>query len=103
MNQEETVETIMCAREGCDVVFEKKKHNQKYHDNECCRVATNSKIKENYHERRAQRLGKTRMCKSCKVTKLSRYNDAQTCAACQSQSLVDTNNSVIDMLNRAAV
>lgn len=90
-----------CARAECDVEFVKTKHNQKYHDNECCRLATNAKMKENYYERRDRRLGKPRTCKSCHVTQLSRYNSDNTCAGCQSQNELDTNNSVIDMLFRA--
>lgn len=94
-------ELQICAREGCEEAFSKKKHNQKYHSDECCRLATNQKIMQKYYERRAQRLGQTRMCKQCGVTKLSRYNDDQVCSACKSKSIFDANNSVLDMLNRA--
>lgn len=92
---------VQCERRGCSEWFVKKTHNQRYHDNECCRLATNAKIMEKYYERRAQRLGHTRMCKSCNITKLSRYNDDQVCAACKSQKRLETNNSVLDMLARA--
>ena len=92
-----------CARSGCEETFEKKAHNQKYHNDECCRLATNSKIMEKYYERRAQRLGKTRLCKKCGVTKLSRYNDGRICSACESKSQTDMNNSVLDMLVAANI
>ena len=92
---------VQCERKGCSEWFVKKTHNQRYHDNECCRLATNAKIMEKYYERRAQRLGHTRMCKACKTTKLSRYNDDQVCAACKAQRRLETNNSVLDMLARA--
>lgn len=94
---------VQCDRPGCDEMYVKKTHNQRYHNDECCRLATNAKIMEKYYERRAQRLGKTRMCKSCQKTKLSRYNDDQICSACKSQRKLDINNSVLDMLNRAAL
>ena len=94
-------EVFECARPGCNETFEKKSHNQKYHNNECCKLATNAKIMEKYYERRAQRLGKTRLCSSCGVTKLSRYNDSRTCSGCDSKSQVARNNSVLDMLNAA--
>ena len=92
---------VKCDRPGCDEWFTKKTHNQRYHNDECCRLTTTAKIMEKYYERRAQRLGHTRMCKSCNVTKLSRYNDDQVCAACKSQKRLETNNSVLDMLARA--
>ena len=90
---------FVCARTGCDESFAKKAHNQKYHNDECCRLATNAKIMEKYYERRAQRLGKTRLCSSCNVTRLSRYNDSRICSGCDSKSQVAKNNSVMDMLN----
>lgn len=90
-----------CARVGCSETFVKKAHNQKYHNDECCRLATNAKIMEKYYERRAQRLGKTRLCSVCNVTRLSRYNDSRTCSGCESKSQIDRNNSVLDMLNAA--
>ena len=92
---------LVCARDECNETFIQKKHNQKYHDDECCRLATNKKVMEKYHERRARKLGKTRMCSSCKETKLSRYNDSTVCAACQAKSVAETNESVLDMLTRA--
>lgn len=92
---------VQCDRKGCDEWFTKKTHNQRYHNDECCRLATNAKIMEKYYERRAQRLGHTRMCKSCKTTKLSRYNDDQVCAACKTKNRIATNSSVLDMLARA--
>lgn len=95
-------ETVKCDRVGCDETFTKKTHNQRYHNDECCRLATNAKIMEKYYERRAQRLGKTRMCKSCEVTKLSRYNDDRICAACKTRNKITTRNSVMDMLARNA-
>lgn len=90
--------TLTCANEGCEVVFEPKTHNQKYCTDECCRLATNRRIMEKYYERRDQRLGKARYCKSCGVTKLSRYNDSQICGSCRVKKEVAANNSVIDML-----
>lgn len=92
---------VQCERRGCSEWFVKKTHNQRYHDNECCRLATNAKIMEKYYERRAQRLGHTRMCKACSVTKLSRYNDDQVCSACKAAKRLETNNSVLAMLARA--
>lgn len=92
---------VQCDRAGCSEWFIKKTHNQRYHNDECCRLATNAKIMEKYYERRAQRLGHTRMCRSCKITKLSRYNDDQICASCKASKRIATNSSVLDMLRSA--
>lgn len=74
--------TANCAREECGKEFTKVTHNQKYCTNECCRIETNRKIKEQYHERAAIKRGKKRACKSC-ATPLSRYNASPVCSACQ--------------------
>ena len=69
----------------CDKGFDKKTHNQKYCDSECCRKATNERILKRYYEKRDNRSGKERVCKnkSC-GRKLSRYNDESFCSACSS-------------------
>lgn len=89
---------MTCANNGCDIEFEASTHNQKYHDAECCRVATNRRIMEKYYDRRAQRQGKIRYCTSCETTKLSRYNDGKICSSCETQQTVSANKSVADML-----
>lgn len=95
--------TFVCAREGCDVEAERKTHNQKYCTDECCRLATNQRIMEKYYAKRDQRQGKTRYCKDCGKTRLSRYNDSQTCSPCMMKREVAANNSVIDMLSAASL
>jgi hypothetical protein len=53
----------------------------------CCpdhlRLATNARIMERYHESKANRNGKARVCSTpgC-ATLLSRYNDEKVCAKC---------------------
>lgn len=94
---------ITCARKGCGEEFSKKTHNQKYCCDECCRLATNDRIMEKYYERRDQRQGKTRWCVVCKETKLSRYNDTNTCSSCKTKKEIDTNNSVLTMLMNASL
>lgn len=90
-------EVIQCQNAGCDIMFAKKTHNQRYHDDECCRLATNAKIMEKYYTRRAQRLGLARHCDVC-GTKLSRYNSDKTCSPCTQEKEVEKNKSVADML-----
>lgn len=96
-------ETFVCDRKGCDEVYVKKTHNQRYHDNECCRLATNARIMEKYYDRQNQRKGRTRYCQECQTTKLSRYNDSLVCASCVSKKSVDANAEVLRMLNNASI
>lgn len=96
-------ELLTCANEGCEETFLPKTHNMKYHNDECCRIATNRRIMEKYYERQAQRQGKTRYCKVCNTTKLSRYNDSQICSPCKTSREVSANDSVINMLMNASL
>ena len=75
---------VVCARKECATPFVKVTHNQKYCTNECCRIETNRKIMEKYHERAAIKRGKKRSCKSC-GTSLSRYNEGKICGACETR------------------
>lgn len=74
--------TANCSREECGKEFTKVTHNQKYCTNECCRIETNRKIMEKYHERAAIKRGKKRACSGC-GTSLSRYNLNNMCGACE--------------------
>lgn len=89
-------DTIQCENEGCEVLFTKRTHNQRYHDDECCRLATNAKIMQKYYARRAQKLGLARYCECGQ--KLSRYNSDTICNACQLARDVEKNQSVQSML-----
>jgi len=77
---------MICAYKECFNEFEAKTHNQKYCSDECCRTATNIKIKERYYENKARLNGKKRICKTsaCKIL-LSRYNERPYCAKCSSK------------------
>lgn len=97
----ETSQPVLCDREGCEESFIKKTHNQRYHNDECCRIATNAKIMEKYYERRDIKNGTPRFCKSCGITKLSRYNDSQKCAACSSKREAEVNSLVRDMIGQS--
>ena len=58
---------------------------KKYCSDECCRTATNLKIKEKYHDKKARLNGKKRFCKKCNV-ELSMYHDNNICIMCLSES-----------------
>jgi len=73
---------MICAYDKCQGIkkFEPKTHNQKYCSDECCRIATNEKLKQAYYEKKARLAGKKRICKTkgCNVI-LSRYNSTNIC------------------------
>lgn len=89
---------MMCANQDCGVEFEAKTHNQKYHSDECCRIATNKKIMEKYYEKKAIRSGSSRLCKNCNA-QLSRYNDQKVCSMCQKNSNTKNKSKIIEMLD----
>jgi hypothetical protein len=78
---------MICANDGCENTFNKSTHNQKYCSDECCREATNRKIRDKYYEQKERLAGKKRKCstKSCKNI-LSRYNEDNICNECLSKS-----------------
>ena len=57
---------MICAYDKCEGIkeFEPKTHNQKYCSDECCRIATNEKLKQAYYEKKARLGGKQRICKT---------------------------------------
>jgi uncharacterized UPF0160 family protein len=89
---------MICANQDCGIEFEAKTHNQKYHSDECCRVATNKKIMEKYYEKKAIRSGSSRLCKNCN-SQLSRYNDQKICSMCQKNSNTKNKSKIIEMLD----
>ena len=99
----DTIIVDICANEGCNETFEKKTHNQIYHNDECCRQATNRRIMEKYYANRDRKQGKARICNQCKLTKLSRYNETNTCSACEAKIEENKNNSVLSMIFNSAL
>ena len=72
----------LCDYEPCGKEFDRKTHNQKYCDAECCRKATNERIMQRYYEKRDAKSGAiARSCQRCDI-KLSRYNEGNFCGAC---------------------
>src|SRR5689334_5587401 len=80
--------------------FAKTTHNQKYHDNECCRLATSEKAMAKYYEKKSRRGGAKRVCAgpSCS-TLLSRYNEDKLCAKCLEAKNRETNKKLLDLIS----
>ena len=89
---------MICANKECGIEFEAKTHNQKYHSDECCRIATNKKIMEKYYEKKSIRSGAKRLCKKCN-SRLSRYNEQSICAKCEKNVSLENRSKIIEMLN----
>jgi len=79
---------MICAFDECSNYFEPHRHNQKYCSPECCKNATNKRIRDKYYETKKRLSGDVRICskKSCK-TILSRYSDGDVCAKCNAEKL----------------
>ena len=94
---------MICAYEECNNEFEPKTHNQKYCSDECCRIATNKKLKEQYYERKARLAGERRICKSkgCNVI-LSRYSESNICATCSNSKKMKQRKDLIEMVRNVS-
>lgn len=91
---------MICAYDNCNNEFEAKTHNQKYCSDECCKIATNIKIKEKYYNGKARRAGVAFKCnnKGCNST-LSRYSTENICESCKSKERSKERKAILDMLN----
>lgn len=89
---------MKCANKECQIEFTPKTHNQKYHNDECCRVATNRRIMEKYYEKKAIRGGSVRHCEGCKAL-LSRYNQKNICATCEKNNKITNKKMLLGILN----
>jgi hypothetical protein len=90
---------MKCAYKECGKDFNPKTHNQKYCSDECCRTATNEKLKEQYYERKARLQGKKRICKSTGCTTImSRYNEDKICAKCKASKEKEKQREILGMV-----
>ena len=94
---------MICAYDQCKKEFEPKTHNQKYCSDECCRIATNEKLKEKYYDKKARLAGKKRICKSkdCSII-LSRYQEESICTKCQLKEKTKQKQEIIEMVRRVS-
>jgi hypothetical protein len=93
---------MICAYKDCQGIkeFEPKTHNQKYCSDECCKIATNIKIKEKYYYKKARASGIEFKCisKGCNQ-KLSRFTTDEICEVCKAKEKSKERQSILDMLN----
>lgn len=91
---------MKCAYDQCKKPFEPKTHNQKYCCDECCRTATNIKIKEKYYEKKARLAGKKRICKNKGCNQLlSMYQEDSICHPCQAAEKENERKYLLEILN----
>ena len=96
---------MICAYDKCQGIkeFEPKTHNQKYCSDECCRIATNEKLKADYYDKKARLNGKKRICKTPKCgSVLSRYNEGKICNKCIAKVEYDKKKELIEMVKRVS-
>ena len=92
---------MICAYKDCvgQKEFEPKTNNQKYCSDECCRIATNQKLKEQYYNKKARLAGKKRICKTKDCgTSLSRYNEGTICSKCTAAKETKKKQELLDMV-----
>jgi len=82
------VGSVICAFDECGNNFEPHRHNQKYCCPECCKGATNKRIRDKYYETKKRLSGDIRVCsrRGCK-TILSRYSENEVCSKCSATEL----------------
>jgi len=91
---------MICAYEECNNEFEAKTHNQKYCSDECCKIATNLKIKEKYQNTKARRAGVKFICKNRGCDQiLNRYSSSEECESCKAKKAAAERKSILEMLN----
>jgi hypothetical protein len=91
---------MICAYEECSNKFEPKTHNQKYCSEECCKIATNLKVKEKYFYKKARVAGVKFICdsKGCNQI-LSRFTLDKICENCKAKQRSKDRKEILDMLN----
>jgi len=89
--------------EGCQNVFVKRTHNQKYCCPECTRIQTNANVMQEYYDDKDRRSGKQRVCKSCKFTLLSASNPDEICGSCMKSRDERGTNEVLRMMSQLGV
>lgn len=91
---------VKCAREGCDVMFEKTARTKKYHNAECCKKATSEKAMAKYYEKKARKSGAKRVCRGANCsTLLSRYNESKYCQKCTAEKEHKTNQKLLELIS----
>lgn len=99
-----TEELLKCAYDKCKNKFVKTTHNQKYCSDECCRIATNKKLKKQYYDRKARLAGKEFKCSSRGCDQiLNRYTTDKICEVCQAKKVSKERKDLLDMLKRSGI
>lgn len=74
---------MRCGFDECAKEFSPQRHNQKYCSSQCCKDATNKRVREKYLETKIRLSGIHRVCSRLKCeTVLSRYTEDDVCSKC---------------------
>lgn len=88
------MDNLTCANPGCENNVPRSTHNQKYCSPECCRTATNERIKAQYHANKARLRGAERRCNCGNL--LSRYNSGKICSQCEAKKSAKTKLEILE-------
>ena len=91
--------SVICAYDQCKKEFTPRTHNMKYCSDECCRTATNEKLRAAYYAKKDRLAGKKRICKSkdCN-SELSRYNESNICYSCETSQKRKEKVEIMEMM-----
>lgn len=91
---------MICSRDGCENPFEARTHNQKYCSDDCCKIATNLKIKEKYYYKKARMAGEKFVCdnRGCSQV-LNRFTVDKICEVCKAKAKEKERQDLLEMLN----
>ncbi len=90
---------MKCLYKECGKEFTPRTHNMKYCSDECCRTATNEKLRAAYYEKKDRLAGKKRICKAKNCnSELSRYNESNICYTCQNAQKVIEKQQIMEMM-----
>ncbi|MEY4331357.1 MAG: hypothetical protein RLZZ196_95 [Bacteroidota bacterium] len=91
---------MICDYEECNNQFEPRTHNQKYCSDECCKIATNLKIKEKYYYKKARASGVKFTCKNRGCSQiLSKFTTDLICENCKAKQRTKDRKEIMDILN----
>lgn len=89
---------MICAFDECGNSFEPHRHNQKYCSPDCCKSATNKRIRNKYYAAKRRLDGEKRICSTCD-TYLSRYTEDDVCGKCVAEKRLREREILRNMFN----
>lgn len=91
---------MICAFDECSNNFDPQRHNQKYCCSQCCKDATNKRIRQKYYETKERLNGSKRVCRNSKCdTVMSRYTEEDICNKCRAAEREQERLGLVNIFN----